>query len=150
MSRFTQQDMHDELLWEKTYEAIRNEADAILASEGEHYVRGQYFASTDNATTARMVEAEQRVRVRGRQAIEVEVKKALMVKQIHDLFERSPECTVCKKPIASLGEASVFTPINGHDQLVHSTDECFAEMLALSIGRYAGKGRGVAIKQAAS
>ena len=150
MSRFTQQDQIADARWEATYAAIQNEAEAILASEGEHYVRGVHYVSTDDATTARFHEAEQRVRTKGRQAIEVEVKRAQMEKQIKALFESSPECVVCNVPIESLGQASIFTPMNGQDQLVHTEGVCFEKMLLQSIGRYAGRGRGAVLKGAAS
>lgn len=150
MSRFTQQDMRDEQLWEKTYEAITREADCILASEGEFHVRGVFFVSADDATKARFHEAEQRVRVKGRQAIEIEVRKAQMATQIKALFESNPACVVCKVTIGSLAQASVFTPMGGKDQLVHTVGECFEKMVLASIGRYAGRGRGGEITRAAS
>jgi len=57
----TVQDRLDDAQWETRFAAIEAEADAILKAEGKFYVRGLYFASADDATIARMVEAERRV-----------------------------------------------------------------------------------------
>lgn len=62
--RLTQKDHVDEARWEGRWEAICAEADAILKEEGEHHVRTLYFPSKDDATMARMVEAERRVAAR--------------------------------------------------------------------------------------
>lgn len=61
MSRLTQRDMKDEIKWENRFAAIEKEAEAILAAEGAHYVRGVYYVLESDASMARMVEAERRV-----------------------------------------------------------------------------------------
>jgi hypothetical protein len=60
------QDRIDDANWEARFSAIEKEAAAILAAEGEFHVRGLYFASADDATMARMCEAERRVAERDR------------------------------------------------------------------------------------
>jgi hypothetical protein len=145
VARFTQKDMNAEQLFEKTYEAVQNEAAAILASEGSFRVRGIDFASADDATKARYHEAEKRVRTKGRQAIENEVRKAQMATQVRALFDASPFCTVCNDPIEAFEKASVFTPIGGKDRLIHDNGECLLKVIEQSIGRYMGRGRGVVV-----
>lgn len=58
MKRMTQRDMVDDANWEGRFAAIEKEAAAILAAEGPNHVRGCFFPSADDATMARMVEAE--------------------------------------------------------------------------------------------
>lgn len=55
---FNQQDMKEESKWENRFGAIEIEAAAILKQEGANHVHGLYFASPDDATMARYVEAE--------------------------------------------------------------------------------------------
>jgi len=61
VSRMTQQDQLDDAAWHGRFAAIEKEVDLILEKEGAHQVRGLYFASADDATMARYVEAERRV-----------------------------------------------------------------------------------------
>jgi hypothetical protein len=149
VSRFTQQDQIDESKWEAAYNAILREADQILAAEGPNHVRGLYFASVDDATTARMHVAGERVKAKGRQAIEVEAMKSRALAHVKEMFEASPYCSVCSEQIPTLEEASIFTPIGGKDRLIHSEGECFSKVIEQSIGRYAGRGRGRVIGSAA-
>lgn len=143
-------DLDDEGKFEAIYNAIRNEEEAILASEGPNEVRGIFYSSLEEAGKARMIEAEHRVRVKGRQAIEVEVMRAQGAAQVKALFERDPNCVVCSVPIESLGQASIFTPTGGKDLLVHTEGPCFEKMLLQSIGRYAGRGRGAVVRSVES
>jgi hypothetical protein len=59
--RMTQADQIDEANWEGRFARIEKEADAILKAEGAHHVRGMFFVSENDATMARMVEAERLV-----------------------------------------------------------------------------------------
>lgn len=56
--RMSKQAQHDEANEEMRFEAIEKEADAILEREGAHHVRGCFFPSANDATMARMGEAE--------------------------------------------------------------------------------------------
>jgi hypothetical protein len=57
----TQQDRTDDAAWHGRFAAIENEVDAIFKAEGRFHVRGLFFASANDATTARYCEAERRV-----------------------------------------------------------------------------------------
>lgn len=57
--RPTLEDRGDDAAWEGRWEAICKEADAILEREGVFHVNGIYFVLESDATTARMVAAEQ-------------------------------------------------------------------------------------------
>ena len=61
MSRMSMQEQLDDAAWHGRFEAIEREVDSILEKEGAHEVRGVFFASADDATMARYVEAERRV-----------------------------------------------------------------------------------------
>jgi hypothetical protein len=150
VSRFTQRDMIEGQEWEVTYEAIQKESDAILASEGEFKVRGIDFASKEDAAKARMQVAGERVRTKARQQLEIDAMKARARRNVEELFQASPFCTVCNGPIESLEKATVFTPIGGKDRLIHDNGDCLAQQITASIGRYMGRGRGGVVRRSAS
>ena len=145
---FSKRDMSDDSRWENRITAIDREADAILAAEGAFRVKGVDYASADDATTARMYLAEERVKAKARQQIEVEAIKAQGQQRIQALFAESPNCDVCGLAIPSLDRATVFTPIGGKDRLIHDDGTCFGAMIERSIGKYQGRGRGTVIEMA--
>lgn len=59
--KLTQRDNVDEAAWEGRWNAIQEEAEAILKAEGAHHVNRLYYVLESDATMARMVEAERRV-----------------------------------------------------------------------------------------
>lgn len=114
--------------WEMKFALIEAEADLILAKEGAHHVRGVFFASEVDATTARMVEAERRIS-RGEDR--------------RSLYAKSPICEKCKERIDDIADAIVSIRVSGAPYLIHRQPLCYDREIRSMIESYVARPRSV-------
>jgi hypothetical protein len=92
--------------------------------EGAHHVRGVFFVSEIDATTARMVEAERRVS-RGEDR--------------RSLYAKSPICDKCKERIDDVADAVLITRASGSPCLIHRKPLCYDREIQSMIERYVAR-----------